>query len=96
MPSEPRKESPRTMLTFAAAAERLKQDGHVRSMSAEGLRKLARHHPEWPIPEGDYELVAGVRLVPYEQIVEFIGSRSTRSGRGPDAQPRKRPTPPAG
>lgn len=89
MPSEPRKETPRTMLTFAAAAQQLQADGHVRSMSAEGLRKLARTHPEWPVKDEEYETVAGIRLVPYEVVVDFIKTRSTRTGRGPDRQPRK-------
>ena len=39
----------RTMLTFRQAAERLVAEGHVRNMTPEGLRKLARTDPEWPI-----------------------------------------------
>lgn len=85
---EQRKEKPHTMLTFAQAAERLVSDEHVRSMGPEGLRKLARTDPEWPLTEDDYGLVAGARTVPYERVVEYIQTRSKRTGRGPDQGPR--------
>lgn len=71
------------MLTFAQAAQRLVDDEHVRSMGPEGLRKLARTDPEWPLTADDYGTVAGARTVPYEAVVEYIQTRSKRSGRGP-------------
>lgn len=82
-----RKEGQRTMLTFAQAAERLVEDEHVRSMGPEGLRKLARTDPEWPLTAEDYGTVAGARTLPYEAVVEYIQTRSKRPGRGP-AKPR--------
>lgn len=77
----------RTMMSFAQAAARLVEDGHVRSMTPEGLRKLARTDEEWPIREDEYEHVAGARLVPYERVVEYIQTRSKRPGRGPARKP---------
>lgn len=71
------------MLTFMQAAERLVADGVVRSMGAEGLRKLARTDVEWPFGDGDYEKIAGARLLHYEALVEYFRTRSKRSGRGP-------------
>ena len=71
------------MLSFAQAAERLVASGHVRSMSPEGLRKLARTDPEWPIAADEYGHVAGARLVPYERVVRYFEVRSKRRGRGP-------------
>ncbi|MGW1813302.1 hypothetical protein ACWCQM_06985 [Streptomyces sp. NPDC002125] len=85
--SERRKEEQRTMLTFAQAAARLVDDGHVRSMGPEGLRKLARTDPEWLLTEDDYGTVAGARTVPYERVVEYIQTRSKRPGRGPAKPP---------
>ncbi|MFI2078543.1 hypothetical protein [Streptomyces triculaminicus] len=90
-----RKEEQRTMLTFTQAAERLVAEEYVRSMGPEGLRKLARTDPEWPLSEADYGTVAGARTLPYELVVEYIQTRSKRVGRGPDRgprKPRKRPT----
>lgn len=79
------------MLTFALAAERLVTEGHVRSMSPEGLRKLARTDGEWPFSEDDYERMAGARVLHYERLVEYFQTRSKRPGRGPDKEPRGRP-----
>lgn len=87
--SSRRKEEQRTMLTFAQAAERLVAEEHVRSMGPEGLRKLARTDPEWPISANDYGTVAGARTLPYELVVEYIRTRSKRPGRGPDKEPRQ-------
>lgn len=81
--SEASRGEQRTMLTFAQAAQRLVDDGHVRSMGPEGLRKLARTDPEWPITDDDYGTVAGARTLPYELVVSYIETRSKRKGRGP-------------
>lgn len=78
------------MLTFAQAAERLVADEHVRSMGPEGLRKLARTDPEWPLSADDYGTVAGARTVPYELVVTYIQTRSKRPGRGP-SKPKEPP-----
>jgi hypothetical protein len=78
------------MLTFAQAAERLVADEVVRSMGPEGLRKLARTDPEWPLAEADYGQVAGARTIPYEVVLTYMQTRSKRAGRGPDKQPRQR------
>jgi len=96
MPSdEPEEVKPLTMLTFTDAARRLVEDEIVRSMTGEGLRKIARSDPEWPLSDADYGRIAGVRLVPYETVVDFMQTRSKRRGRGPDRRPRKQaPQPP--
>ncbi|MFJ9234129.1 hypothetical protein ACIRJ3_03980 [Streptomyces anulatus] len=83
-----RGEEQRTMLTFAQAAERLAAEGIVRSMTPEGLRKLARTDPEWPVSADDYATVAGARTLPYELLVTYMATRSKRRGRGPDRAPR--------
>lgn len=80
------------MLTFTQAAERLVADEHVRSMGPEGLRKLARTDPEWPLAEGDYGTVAGARTIPYELVVKYIKTRSKRPGRGPSKPKDEPPT----
>lgn len=90
MPSDEPRGEQRTMLTFAQSAQRLMDDGVVRSMTAEGLRKLARTDPEWPFTDSDYEHVAGARVLPYERLVDYFRTRSKRTGRGPDLQPRTR------
>jgi hypothetical protein len=72
-----------TMLSFTQAAERLVASGHVRSMTPEGLRKLARTDPEWPVSPDEYGVVAGARLIPYERVVQYFETRSKRRGRGP-------------
>lgn len=88
MPKSDRGEEQRpTMLTFTQAAARLVDDGHVRSMGPEGLRKLARTDPEWPVTDEQYETVAGARTLPYELVVQYIQTRSKRPGRGPAKPP---------
>ncbi|WP_327710053.1 hypothetical protein OG912_16895 [Streptomyces sp. NBC_00464] len=84
----PRREEQRTMLTFAQAADRLVDEEIVRSMTPEGLRKLARTDPEWPVSDDDYATVAGARTLPYELLVTYMATRSKRRGRGPDRAPR--------
>ncbi|MFJ5121876.1 hypothetical protein [Kitasatospora sp. NPDC088548] len=71
------------MLSFAQAAERLAKEGVVRSMTAEGLRKLARTDPEWTLTEQDYGAVGNARTVPYELVLEYFTNRTKRRGRGP-------------
>lgn len=78
------------MLSFAQVAERLVASGQVRSMTPEGLRKLARTDPEWPVTANEYDVVAGARLIPYERVVEYFETRTKRKGRGP-AQSERRP-----
>ncbi|NED73353.1 hypothetical protein G3I51_13570 [Streptomyces sp. SID9944] len=84
MPEEtPQGEEQRTMLSFTEAAERLVADGIARSMTAEGLRKLARDPASgWPIGPDDYRVVGKTRLLPYELLVPYMQAR--RRGRGPD------------
>lgn len=87
-PGEPTQGEPRTMLSFSQAAERLTADGVVRSMSAEGLRKLARTDPEWPFDPSEYGTVAGARMLHYERLVDYFRTRSKRPGRGPSRRTR--------
>ncbi|MCM1964889.1 hypothetical protein [Streptomyces sp. G1] len=79
---KPRKEA-RTMVTFTQAAERLVQEQVVRSMTPEGLRKLARTDVEWPLNPADYGETAGARTFPYEVLLKYMNTRSKRKGRGP-------------
>ncbi|MFE6354356.1 hypothetical protein ACFVOO_16160 [Streptomyces rochei] len=84
MPEEtPQGEEQRTMLSFTEAAERLVADGIAQSMTAEGLRKLARDPASgWPIGPDDYRVVGKTRMLPYELLVPYMQTR--RRGRGPD------------
>ena len=77
------------MLSFAEAADRLVNDGIAESMTAEGLRRLARD-PEsgWPIGPSDYRIVGKTRTLPYELLVPYMQGR--RRARGPAKQPRKK------
>ncbi|MYU22930.1 hypothetical protein [Streptomyces sp. SID8352] len=90
MPEEtPQGEEQRTMLSFTEAADRLVADGIAQSMTAEGLRKLARDPASgWPIGPDDYRVVGKTRMLPYELLVPYMKAR--RPGRGPAKQPRKK------
>lgn len=90
MPEEtPQGEEQPTMLSFTEAAERLVADGIAQSMTAEGLRKLARDPASgWPIGPDDYRVVGKTRMLPYELLVPYMKAR--RPGRGPAKQPRKK------
>lgn len=80
------------MLSFTEAADRLVQDGIAQSMTAEGLRKLARDPASgWPIGPDDYRVVGKTRMLPYELLVPYMQAR--RRGRGPD-KTRQRNAPP--
>lgn len=64
-----------TMLTFEQAAAQLVADGHVRRMTAEGLRKAARTHPDWPVTDEQYGKASNARTLPYELAVRFVQTR---------------------
>lgn len=76
------------MLSFAEAAAQLVADGVAQSMTAEGLRKLARDPDAtgWPIGPDDYRVAGRTRLLPYELLVPYMQAR--RPGRGPDVTKR--------
>lgn len=75
------------MLSFAEAADRLVRDGIAQSMTAEGLRRLARDPLSgWPIGPKDYRVVGKTRLLPYELLAPYM--RARRRGRGPDTKQR--------
>lgn len=83
MPEDTPGEEQPTMLSFTEAAERLVADGIAQSMTAEGLRKLARDPASgWPIGPDDYRVVGKTRMLPYELLVPYMQAR--RRGRGPD------------
>lgn len=85
MPEDTPGEEQRTMLTFTEAAERLVKDKIAQSMTAEGLRRLARDPKSgWPIGPGDYRMAGKVRLLPYELLAPYMRARlEKRPGRGP-------------
>lgn len=78
------------MLTFTEAAERLVKDKIAQSMTAEGLRRLARDPLSgWPIGPGDYRMAGKVRMLPYELLAPYMRERlEKRRGRGPDTKKR--------
>lgn len=81
------------MVTFARAAELVVEYDLAPSMTAEGLRKIARTDPSWPVAEGDYEQVANARTMPWPLVKKYFEQRKAAGftrGRGPDRQPRKR------
>jgi hypothetical protein len=91
MPEDtPQGEEQRTMLTFAEAAERLVEDKIAQSMTAEGLRRLARDPLSgWPIGPSDYRMAGKVRMLPYELLAPYMRERlGKRRGRGPDTKKR--------
>ncbi|MFD5709507.1 hypothetical protein ACFWHW_03780 [Streptomyces pharetrae] len=86
MPEDTPGEEQPTMLSFTEAAERLVADGIAQSMSAEGLRKLARDPASgWPIGPDQYRVVGKTRMLPYDLLVPYMRERlGKRRGRGPD------------
>lgn len=77
------------MLSFTEAADRLVEDGIAESMTAEGLRRLARDpRSGWPIGPKDYRVVGKTRTLPYELLAPYIQAR--KRSRGPAKQPRKK------
>ena len=77
------------MLSFTEAADRLVEDGIAQSMTAEGLRRLARDPKSgWPIGPDDYRVVGKTRMFPYELLAPYMQAR--KPGRGPAKQPRKK------
>lgn len=82
-----------TMVTFTRAAELVVEYQLAPSMTAEGLRKLARTDPNWTVTESDYEQVANARTMPWALVKRYFEARAAQGftrGRGPDLQPRKR------
>jgi hypothetical protein len=92
MPEDTPGEEQRTMLSFAEAADRLVKDDIAQSMTAEGLRRLARDpHSGWPIGPDDYRVVGKTRMLPYEVLAPYM--RARKPGRGPAKEPRKKRRP---
>jgi len=90
-PEEGRKEP--VMVTFARAAELVVEHGLAPSMTAEGLRKIARTDPDWTVGPDDYEQVANARTMPWELVRAYFERRAAAGftrGRGPDKGPRRR------
>ncbi|MFI2426531.1 hypothetical protein ACH5A7_20945 [Streptomyces sp. NPDC018955] len=95
MPEDtPQGEEQPTMLSFTEAAERLVADGIAQSMTAEGLRKLARDPASgWPINSEQYRVVGKTRMLPYELLAPYMRERlGRRPGRGP-AKTKRRTSP---
>lgn len=95
MPEDtPQGEEQPTMLSFTEAAERLVADGIAQSMTAEGLRKLARNPASgWPISPEQYRVVGKTRMLPYELLAPYMRERvGRRPGRGPAKTKRRSPT----
>ena len=89
MPEDTPGEEQLTMLSFTEAADRLVKDGIAQSMTAEGLRRLARDPASgWPIGPDDYRVVGKTRMLPYELLAPYMQAR--KRGRGPAKQPRKK------
>lgn len=90
MPEDtPQGEEQRTMLSFTEAADRLVADGIAQSMTAEGLRRLARDPASgWPIGPNDYRVVGKTRMLPYELLAPYMQAR--KPSRGPAREPRKK------
>lgn len=89
MPEDTPGEEQLTMLSFAEAADRLVKDGIAQSMTAEGLRRLARDPASgWPIGPDDYRVVGKTRMLPYELLAPYMQTR--KPGRGPAKQSRKK------
>ncbi|KUN03169.1 hypothetical protein AQI95_24750 [Streptomyces yokosukanensis] len=89
MPEDTPGEEQPTMLSFTEAADRLVEDGIAQSMTAEGLRRLARDPASgWPIGPDDYRVVGKTRMLPYELLAPYMQAR--KRGRGPAKQPRKK------
>lgn len=89
--TEGRKEP--NMVTFAKAAELVVAFELAPSMTAEGLRKIARTDPNWTVTEDDYEQVANARSMPWALVKRYFEQRAATGftrGRGPDLRPRKR------
>lgn len=77
------------MLSFTEAADRLVKEGIAESMTAEGLRRLARDpRSGWPIGPKDYRVVGKTRTLPYELLAPYMQAR--KRSRGPAKQPRKK------
>lgn len=78
------------MVSITQAARRLVDLGIVPSMSREGIRKISKTDPEWPIRESDMQMIGNAAVMPWAPIELFFRNRATLRKRGPDRQPRKR------
>lgn len=87
MPNDEERRAVPPMVTFTTGAELLVELGLVPNMTREGLRKISKTDPDWPIGPEDYVKIGNAQAMPTKPLLEFFKKRTTR-GRGP-ARPKE-------
>jgi hypothetical protein len=79
-------------VTFQSGADLLMELKIVDSITHQGIRYIADHHPQWPFGPGkehQYWTVANATVMATGPFLDFFRAHPTAS-RGPDKQPRAR------
>lgn len=84
---------PPRMVTFTDVARLVVELGYADNMTREGVRRISRTHPKWPLTEDDIQQVGNAKALPWAPVEKFFREEYQARGRGPDKQPRK-PKPP--
>lgn len=94
-----RNPTPTELVTFTDIARRVSElELTPRPISRQGVRYIAEHDPNWPVPRDQWVKIGNAWALPWEPIRVFFEQR-TKRGRGPsgrwlgDAEPEQ---PPAG
>lgn len=74
-------------VTFTQIAKRVnEQDLVSRPITRQGVRYIADHDPDWPVPQDRWMKIGSAWAMPWEPIERFFRERTTPRGRGPVAK----------
>lgn len=80
-------------VTFTQIANRLNERGLVsRPITRQGVRYIADHDPDWPVPQDEWMKLGSAWVMPWEPIEKFFRERTTPRGRGPAEKADDTPT----
>lgn len=83
------------LVTFTDIARRVSEMKlSPRPISRQGVRYIADHDPDWPVPQEQWVKIGTAWALPWAPIEEFF-QRRTKRGRGPSSQ-REDGLPPSG
>lgn len=81
----PQEDTPPPVVTFTTGAELLVREGLVESITAEGLRYIAKNADDWPFGDGreyPYGSIGNAKTMATEPFLKYFRSGPPRGGRG--------------
>ncbi|MFD1277406.1 hypothetical protein [Streptomyces kaempferi] len=77
------------LVTFSEMARRAVALGYAASLTRNGLIRIARSDPLWPVPQSDWCQVSGTWLFSWAVVEPFFRNREAKRRRGADREPKR-------